>query len=168
LVDDINTMAEKIEKKAAIEIQRGRERTLLVDDEKSLLNLGEKMLTSLGYSVTVTNSSLDALNRFRMSPAFFDVVISDQTMPHMTGYHLAEELLRINSSARVILCTGHSDTLTSEKVATAGIKALLFKPIRKKEPTNAIRSFAPISVLALRFKSSSYPAKRVSIFIDYL
>ncbi len=127
------------EKSTREEQQRGHEQILMVDDEKLLLDLGERMLTSLGYSVTATNSSLDALARFRESPEFFDVVISDQTMPHMTGYQLAEEILRIKSSARVILCTGYSDTITFEKVDAAGIKVLLYKPIRKHELAKAIR-----------------------------
>jgi PAS domain S-box-containing protein len=117
----------------------GHERILLVDDEKTLLNIGEKILTSLGYDVTTKNGSLEALETIRQAPDFFDVIISDQTMPHMTGFVLATEILRLNPSSRCILCTGYSDTLTTEKVEGAGIKALLYKPVSKIELARTIR-----------------------------
>jgi len=133
----IRTANEK--KNPAIEIQGGYERILLVDDEPLLLDLGETILTSLGYAVTVTNNSPDALDRFRHAPDAFDVVISDQTMPHMTGYQLAQQMLKIDPSVRIILCTGYSDTITAEKISAVGIKALLYKPFRKNELAKTIR-----------------------------
>jgi CheY-like chemotaxis protein len=81
----------------------------------------------------------DALERFRQSPDFFDVVISDHTMPHMTAYQLAKEMLKINASTRIILCTGYSDTITAGKVSAVGIRALLYKPIRRNELAQTIR-----------------------------
>jgi PAS domain S-box-containing protein len=117
----------------------GTERILFVDDEKTLLGLGEKMLGSIGYHVTTLNGSLEALKAYQQSPDSFDIVITDQTMPHLTGYNLAKRILEINPSARIILCTGYSDTMTHEKVEAAGIKALLYKPISKKEIAMLIR-----------------------------
>lgn len=133
------TRKDRGEQKPYLDLPCGNEQILLVDDEKSLLNLGQKILTSLGYNVVVKNDSLDALETFRQSPDFFDIIISDQTMPHMTGYHLATKILEINPTIPFILCTGYSDTITSEKVEAAGIKSLLYKPIIKRELAEAIR-----------------------------
>ncbi|BBO82638.1 hypothetical protein DSCO28_32040 [Desulfosarcina ovata subsp. sediminis] len=111
----------------------GNERVLLIDDETTLLNLGKSMLESMGYQVTAVNGSLEALEIFQHAADAFDLVITDQTMPHMTGYHLARRMMAIHPSTRIILCTGYSDAITPEKVSAAGIRALLFKPISKNE-----------------------------------
>ena len=123
----------------APELLRGSEHLLLVDDEPSLLDMGQKILSSLGYTVTTANSSLDALESVRHAPSAFDAIISDHTMPHMTGLEMAKAMLKLNQSARIVLCTGHSDSLTPEKVAAAGIRALLYKPIQKSEFARTIR-----------------------------
>lgn len=120
-------------------IPTGCEQVLFVDDEKILSDLGEKTLISLGYKVKTLNDSLEALEVFQQSPDFFDIVITDHTMPHMTGLNLARHILKIKPSAYIILCTGYSDNITPEKVQSAGIKALLYKPISRKEFALAIR-----------------------------
>lgn len=127
------------EKKPESDAPQGKGHILLIDDEKMLLDLGERILTSLGYDVTTKTGSIEAFEAFRQSPGLYDVVISDQTMPHMTGYSLSREILKINPSTRIILCTGYSDTITPEKAHSVGIKMLLFKPIRKIELAEAIR-----------------------------
>ncbi len=121
------------------EVPTGHEHILFVDDEKTLLGLGKRMLESLGYTVTAQNSSLEAFETFQQSPDTFDMVITDQTMPHMTGYNLAKRILEIKPDAHTILCTGYSDSVTPEKVEAAGIKALIYKPISKKEIAQKIR-----------------------------
>ena len=120
-------------------VRGGTEHILFVDDEKMLTDLGQRMLSSLGYRVTAVNSSIEALERFEQAPDAFDLVISDQAMPHMTGYNLATRILSIRPSARVIVCTGYSDTITPEKAAAAGIRALLHKPVTRDKIARAIR-----------------------------
>jgi len=96
------------------------------------------MLESLGYVVTATYSSIVALETFQKTPDLFDLVITDQTMPRMTGYVLAKRILEIKPTVPVVLCTGYSDDVTPEKVENAGIKALIYKPISKKEMARSI------------------------------
>ena len=86
----------------------GTERILFVDDEEALSILARETLVRLGYDVTVSTSSLDALAAFRATPLRFDLVITDQTMPAMTGETLVRELRRIRPDIPVILCTGYS------------------------------------------------------------
>jgi len=117
----------------------GTEHILFVDDEKTLMDLWKRILESLGYTVTAKNSSIEALETFQQAPDTFDMVITDQTMPHMTGYNLAKRILEIKPSANIILCTGYSETVTPEKTEATGIKALIYKPISKKEIAQEIR-----------------------------
>jgi PAS domain S-box-containing protein len=120
------------------EIPTGNARILFVDDEEMLIDVGKKMLNSLGYDVTALNSSIEAFETFQNSPDEFDMIISDHTMPHMTGYTMAKRILEIKPSARIILCTGYSDAITPEKVAAAGIKALVYKPISRAKIAKTI------------------------------
>ena len=85
------------------------------------------------------NSSIDALEIFQQAPGAFEMVITDQTMPHMTGYNPAKRMLEIKHSIDIILCMGYSDTVTPEKAEAAGIKTLIYKPISKKEIAGKIR-----------------------------
>ncbi len=114
-------------------IATGRGNVLLVEDEESLAGLGKLMIEQLGYSVEVHTSSLHALESFKRSPQKFDVVISDQTMPILTGEGLARKLLEVQSDLPIILCTGYSHTMTSEKAKAMGIRAFLMKPIQMRE-----------------------------------
>ena len=86
------------------------------------------MLERLGYSVDAYLSPTDALKSFKLRPDAFDVVITDMTMPQMTGDLLAQELLQIRSDIPIILCTGYSERLTEEKIKELGIKGYLMKP----------------------------------------
>jgi CheY-like chemotaxis protein len=105
------------------------ERILFVDDEKALAHLGQAMLERLGYCAVVHTSALEALDIFRAAPQQFDLVITDQTMPHMTGDTFVRELRRIRPDIPVILCTGFSHTMSAEKARALGIDALLMKPL---------------------------------------
>ncbi|MBN1524354.1 MAG: response regulator [Spirochaetales bacterium] len=121
-------------------IPTGTEHILFIDDETTLMELGKSLLESLGYTVTSLESSVDALTQYRQSPDMFDLVITDQTMPHMTGYNLAKSILKITPEKPIILCTGYSDSITKEKVIKAGIAALVYKPISKKDFAVKIRN----------------------------
>jgi len=114
-------------------IPSGTGHVLFVDDEGILTELGKAILESLGYSVTVQTSSLKALATFQERPYQFDAVITDQTMPGMTGMDLAKKILQVRPDIPIILCTGYS-TLINEKQAKAeGIREFALKPLIKPE-----------------------------------
>ncbi len=117
----------------------GNEHILLVDDEKSLVGLVKEMLEKLGYRVSARSSSLEALEAFRAHPERFDLVITDMTMPNMTGETLAGELLHIRPSIPVILCTGYSERITEGKAKSMGIRELIMKPILMREMATTLR-----------------------------
>ncbi|GJL65568.1 MAG: hypothetical protein NPIRA05_05390 [Nitrospirales bacterium] len=112
---------------------------LFVDDEEPLTQLGQKMLQQLGYEAVVRTNSLEALRVFRANPFLYDVVITDQTMPNLTGDALARELLSIRPELPIILCTGFSYTMTPEKATAMGIRAFLMKPILSHELAQTIQ-----------------------------
>jgi PAS domain S-box-containing protein len=116
----------------------GGERILFVDDEAALARLGEKMLGSLGYRATATTSSVEALERFRAEPEGFDCVITDQTLPRMTGAGLAAELLRLRPDLPVILCTGHSELIDERGARQLGVREFLLKPLELKDLARAV------------------------------
>ncbi|MCP3930201.1 MAG: response regulator, partial [Bacteroidetes bacterium] len=109
--------------------ETGSERILLVDDEVSIAKLEGQMLSRLGYQVTVTTDSNDALNTFKANPNSFALVISDMTMPDMTGDELAKEILSIKSDIPIIICTGFSERINKEQAVGIGIKGFLMKPV---------------------------------------
>ena len=96
-------------------------------------------LQSLGYRVTSFSNSLDALEAFKVEPDRFDLLITDLTMPKITGLELAEKVFEINPDMPVILCTGFSELVSKEKAEALGIKDFLLKPVLRKELSNAIR-----------------------------
>jgi PAS domain S-box-containing protein len=106
---------------------------LLVDDEEALSTMGQHFLEHLGYSVTVCNSGITALEIFQTNPHQFDAVITDQTMPKLTGEKLALEMLRLNPDLPIIIYTGFSHTITPEKAHQLGIRRLLHKPLLIQE-----------------------------------
>lgn len=110
-------------------IRRGKGCVLLVEDEEILAEAGQKLLMKLGYDVEVQQESRHALKVFRDDPLRFDVVITDQTMPHLTGERLASYLLAIRPDLPIILCTGFSHTINQEKAMQLGIRAFLTKPV---------------------------------------
>ena len=118
----------------------GFERILFVDDEKMLVDVGEQILRRLGYDVVSRTSPLEALELFKARPKDFDLVISDQTMPGLTGDALASELMKLNPEIPVILCTGYSQMIDQRRVKEKGIRALVMKPILISELAGAIRA----------------------------
>jgi PAS domain S-box-containing protein len=117
----------------------GKGRILFVDDEPEMVKLAQQMLEYLGYQVIGLTSSEKALKVFRAQPENFDLVITDQTMPQMSGARLAAELMRLRPDIPVILCTGYSEVITAEKAQEIGIKTILMKPVGASELARVIR-----------------------------
>lgn len=117
----------------------GSDRILFIDDEEILAEMGKSMLERLGYHVTVRNNSIEALETFQNQPEQFDLVITDQTMPGMTGADLARRMMQIKPEIPIILCTGYSTTISEEKAKSMGIKEFALKPLSKKDIAVLIR-----------------------------
>jgi len=117
----------------------GTERILFVDDEPPIVKLGAKYLRRVGYEVTTRQSSKEALELFQSDPRRFDLIITDMTMPHMTGDELAAELLSIRSDIPVVLCTGYSRRITEVKARELGIRAYVMKPLTQHELATKVR-----------------------------
>lgn len=120
-------------------LPKGTERILFVDDEKPITNLVKQMLERLGYHVTVFTSSEEALNSFKENPESYDLVISDLSMPYMTGDQLSRELLVIKPNIPIIICTGFSEKIDEDIAKSIGIKAVLMKPPVKSDLSKMIR-----------------------------
>jgi signal transduction histidine kinase/DNA-binding response OmpR family regulator len=121
------------------QIPHGHEVILLIDDEQFLVDIGSQMLQRLGYQVESRTSSMDALALFRAQPSHYDLVITDMTMPNMTGDKLAAELIQIRPDIPIVLCTGYSEMMLEEKARAIGIRALVMKPILMEKLAWAIR-----------------------------
>ena len=117
----------------------GTERILFVDDEAPITKIVGKVLEQLGYTVTIKTSSLEALELFYSKPNDFDLVITDMTMPNMTGDKLAGKLMTISPDIPVILCTGYSKKISNETGKEIGIKAFAYKPIIKADLAKMVR-----------------------------
>ena len=121
----------------------GKERILLVDDEEDLVFAGKKMLERLGYHVIAGTDSREMLKLFRAQPESFDLVITDQTMPHLTGEMLAREMLGLRADLPIILCSGMGASGNSgvslERARAVGIRELVTKPFEREEMTRVIR-----------------------------
>ena len=120
--------AEEKKDEESQECPRGKERILFVDDEEILAKMSKEMLERLGYTVTVHISSTKALDAFRDDPAQFDLVITDQTMPGLTGTELALRMLEIRPDVPIILCTGFSQLIDEDSAKAMGIKEFVLKP----------------------------------------
>jgi PAS domain S-box-containing protein len=120
-------------------VPTGHERILFVDDEEALVQMGQGILAGLGYEVTSRMSSKEALSLFQKDPSLFDLVITDQTMPEMTGVELAKRILAIRPDMSIILCTGFSHLVDADAANIAGIRAFAMKPLTKREIARIIR-----------------------------
>jgi PAS domain S-box-containing protein len=127
------------EREPAAGLSTGNERVLFVDDENDLVEIGRLMLERLGYSVTTRTSSIEALELFKDDPAKFHLLITDMTMPNMTGELLAQKMLELRPDLPVILCTGYSERMTEARARQMGIKAFLMKPITVQDLSTSIR-----------------------------
>ena len=111
---------------------------LFVDDEVHLVKMAQKVLGRLGYSVVGETDGHDALDRFRADPAGFDLIVTDQTMPEITGDVLAGEIRKLREDIPIILCTGHSRRLTPEQAKAIGIDHYVMKPLLADEFGNVV------------------------------
>ncbi len=123
----------------SVQLPKGTERILFVDDEKAAVDAIQPMLENLDYKVTARTSSIEALEAFLNKPDAFDMVITDMTMPNMTGKDLAKEIMAIRSDIPVILCTGFSEQIDENKAKAMGISAFVMKPIVIRQIANTIR-----------------------------
>ena len=137
LIEDVDPDVEFESTDGAI---KGEERILLVDDEEQIVAMEQQMLENLGYRVTARTDSAEALKVFAEHPQNFDLVITDMTMPHMTGDQLAQKMLDIEPNIPVILCTGFNQGITEEKALAMGIQKFVMKPVVKKELATTIRT----------------------------
>jgi CheY-like chemotaxis protein len=120
---------EKDDDQVAAPMPSGSERVLFVDDETMLVDMSQQILERLGYQVTACTNSIEALQHFQNDPSAFDLLITDMTMPQMTGKELATEILKTKPGLPIILCTGFSETITEEAAKRIGIQAYIMKPI---------------------------------------
>jgi len=136
LAKDIPAAVEVVHKE---DLPRGNERILVVDDEDIIVRLLQSGLSRLGYEVTGVTDSREALTLVRNEPDRFALVITDQTMPNLTGANLAAEILKIRPGMPLILCTGYSSVVSEASAMAMGIKAYLTKPLERKTLAQTVR-----------------------------
>ena len=112
---------------------------LFVDDEAMLIELGKATLEALGYRVTATGSPLEALELFRRDPAAYDLVITDQSMPEISGAQLTTALLQIRPDIPIVMYTGYSESIDANRAIALGIKAFLQKPVDQRHLSRTLR-----------------------------
>ena len=117
----------------------GTERILIVDDEPLLVHISSRLLEDYGYTVTEVTDSREALEKVRADPQQFDLIITDQTMPGLSGSELAKAILEISPLMPIILCTGHSEMTSAADAMAMGIKKYLGKPIHGDELARTVR-----------------------------
>lgn len=135
----IKSQMEADDRESIEPIRGGTERILLVDDADSIVRMEQKMLTRFGYQVTARTSSIEALEVFRAAPDKFDLLITDMTMPIMTGVQLSKKILKIRPDMPIIICTGFSTGIDDEKAAAFGIRGYVMKPVVMSELAKKIR-----------------------------
>ncbi len=137
LVEESSVLPEQERSK---QIVTGTEHILYVDDERILAEMSRAMLQHLGYTVTVCTDSVEALTVFNENPDLFDLVITDQTMPDMTGIELAGKLLQIRPGVPIILCTGFSSVVSVKEARSAGVKDFFMKPFDWDKMAETLRN----------------------------
>jgi CheY-like chemotaxis protein len=125
---------------------RGTESILFVDNETSITEMGKRTLERLGYSVVTRTSSKEALELIRLDPGKFDLVITDQSMPYMTGIDLSAKILKIRPDLPIALCTGYSHKVTLKKAHAVGIRKLIMKPLVGEELGQTVREVLDESI----------------------
>jgi PAS domain S-box-containing protein len=135
----LTTEKPMVEDKTTQDIPGGDETILFVDDEKSIVKMVQRMFERLGYKVETATTPQEALERFSLNPEHFDLVITDMTMPQMTGVKLSEKLRNIRKDIPIIVCTGYSTLVDEEKAKELGLAAFIMKPINMLETAQAIR-----------------------------
>ena len=120
-------------------LPKGEEHILVVDDEDDMVDIIRPLLERLGYKVTAITSSVEALDVFRNEPDRFDLIITDMTMPDMTGDKLSNEIMKIRPDTPIILCTGFSEKIDEVIAKEMGINAFAMKPLMMSEIAVTIR-----------------------------
>lgn len=117
----------------------GNEHILLVDDEEELARMSRMLLSTLGYRVKTITEPKEALSLFHQNPDHFDLIITDQNMPELSGLEMAEEMLRTRADIPILICTGYSKEVTAEKIKNSGIRGVIIKPFSLQEVSLVIR-----------------------------
>lgn len=128
-----------IETEPADKFPTGNERILIVDDEESMVDIGRRRLERLGYQVEARTNPIEALELFQADPDQFDLVITDMTMPHITGDRLVKEILKIRPDIPTILCTGFSEKIDEEKAKKIGVRQYIEKPFDRGKLSRLVR-----------------------------
>lgn len=138
-IPTIEETEQSLEVTEEIDLPTGHEHILVVDDEEVLVNVISEMLTFMGYQVTTSNGSNEALAKFTATPADFDLVLTDMTMPELTGIQLSNRLKEIRSDIPIVLCTGYSRQLINRRPEELGLKAIVMKPIQTGNLARTVR-----------------------------
>jgi len=121
------------------QLPHGMERVLFIDDEEFLAELGKDLLEKLGYTVTAMTDGAEAVRFFSENPGRFDLVLTDMTMPGLSGLDIARSVLGTRPDIPIILCTGYSDNVSTEKAMAMGIRGFLMKPLARRDLASAVR-----------------------------
>jgi CheY-like chemotaxis protein len=135
----IATTGDSAQAEATAPLPEGNERIMVVDDDRELVQMSKRLLESLGYQVTAKTDSLDAFSAFQRRPDAFDFVLTDMTMPQMTGDELSKKMLVVRPDIPVVICTGFSELIDENKAKEIGVRALVMKPFTKKELAQSVR-----------------------------
>ncbi|MBU1138315.1 MAG: response regulator, partial [Proteobacteria bacterium] len=118
----------------------GNETIMLVDDDSSIIKLSRQFLIGYGYEVSTFSNGVQAYQELQQYPDKYDLIITDMTMPYMTGADLAQKALELCPHLPIILCTGHSELINREKAMAIGIKEYCHKPLNKKYMLRTVRT----------------------------
>lgn len=133
------------EKKSSDEIQSGSERILFIDDEYALAKMGSEILGRLGYQVEIETNPLNALNLFCTRPFQFDLIVTDMTMPYMTGEQLLKKILKCRHDMPVMLCTGYNKKIDRKRAIEIGFRRYIEKPLDKHTLAKAVRDVLDVT-----------------------
>ncbi|MBU4263881.1 MAG: response regulator [Proteobacteria bacterium] len=133
----METYAAEAENKGSVPM--GHERILMVDDEEQVISILRQILEGLGYTVTALTGSIATWQAFSSHPQDYDLVITDMTMPDMTGTELALKILRLRPDMPIVLCTGFNEQISEEKAKSLGIRAYITKPVLRNDFAVVVR-----------------------------
>lgn len=139
MLPSLNEMQAEDEEPLDVTIPGGSETILFIDDEQMIVDVGTFMLESQGYLVVSCTAPMQALELFKDNPDKYDLIVTDMTMPKMTGLDLAQKILKIRPDMPIIMCTGFSEDLSEETAGDLGISEIIYKPILKRDMTDKVR-----------------------------
>ena len=131
---------EPVNQEDSAQVRGGKERILVVDDEAELAEMVQRMLADIGYDAIAFTDSVEALHEFIGNADGYDLVITDMTMPLITGAELARRILAVKPGLPIILCTGFSEIMDEKKAKEMGIREYIMKPVIKSELTKIVRT----------------------------